>query len=223
MSNKRSSSRERGPAAPTRVKPIVAIIGYGMGNIASLHNAFAKVGADVCVAATPAELEPATHIVLPGVGAFPKGMHQLRSLGFEDAVRRLVGQGRLLLGVCLGMQLLATEGEEHERTAGLNLIPGRVVRFNLPGLRVPHIGWNDTVSRRDDSLLGPAGTKACHYYVHSYHLAPVEARDVSLTSDYGGEFVAGVARGNVLGLQFHPEKSHAAGLHLLKQFVERTA
>ena len=104
-----------------------------MGNIASLHNAFAKVGADVCVAATPAELEPATHIVLPGVGAFPKGMHQLRSLGFEDALRRLVlEQGRLLLGVCLGMQLLATEGEEHELTAGLNFIPGRVVRFNAP-------------------------------------------------------------------------------------------
>ena len=195
-----------------------------MGNIASLHNAFAKVGADVCVAATPAELEPATHIVLPGVGAFPKGMHQLRSLGFEDALRRLVlEQGRLLLGVCLGMQLLATEGEEHELTAGLNFIPGRVVRFNAPGLRVPHMGWNDTVSRRADSLLGGAGENACHYYVHSFYFAPTTATDVALTCDYGGEFAAGVERGNVLGVQFHPEKSHAAGLNLLKRFVERTA
>lgn len=194
-----------------------------MGNIASLHNAFAKVGADVCVAATPAALEPATHIVLPGVGAFPKGMHQLRSLGFEDAVRRLVGQGRLLLGVCLGMQLLATEGEEHELTPGLNLIPGRVVRFNAPGLRVPHIGWNDTVSRRASSLLGNAGAQACHYYVHSYYLAAAETTDVALTCDYGGEFASGVERGNVMGVQFHPEKSHAAGLNLLKRFVERTA
>ena len=205
------------------MKPKVAIIGYGMGNIASLHNAFAKVGADVCIAATPAELEPATHIVLPGVGAFPKGMHQLRSLGFEDAVRRLVSQGRLLLGVCLGMQLLATEGEEHELTAGLNLIPGRVVRFNAPGLRVPHIGWNDTVSRRAGSLLGDAGAQACFYYVHSYYFAATDVANVALTCDYGGEFASGVERGNVMGVQYHPEKSHAAGLNLLKRFVERTA
>jgi len=206
------------------LKPKVAIIGYGMGNLASLHNAFAKVGADVCVAATPAELEPATHIVLPGVSAFPKGMHQLRSLGFEDALRRLVlEQGRMLLGVCLGMQLLATEGEEHELTAGLNLIPGRVVRFNVPGLRVPHMGWNDTVSRRAGSLLGEVGEQACHYYVHSFYFVPANATDVALTCDYGGAFAAGVERGNVLGVQFHPEKSHAAGLNLLKRFVERTA
>lgn len=194
-----------------------------MGNLASLQNAFTKVGADVSIAATPAELESATHIVLPGVGAFPKGMHQLRSLGFADAVRRLAPQGRLLLGVCLGMQLLATEGEEHELTAGLNLIPGRVVRFNLPDLRVPHIGWNDTVSRRAGSLLGDTGAQGCFYYVHSYHFAASSATDVALSSDYGGEFIAGVERGNVMGVQFHPEKSHAAGLNLLKRFVERTA
>lgn len=206
------------------MKPKIAIIGYGMGNLASLQNAFAKVGADVCVAATPAELEPATHIVLPGVGAFPKGMHQLRSLGFEDALRRLVlEQGRLLLGVCLGMQLLATEGEEHELTAGLNFIPGRVVRFNVLGLRVPHMGWNDTMSCRAGSLLGDACEKVCHYYVHSFYFAPTTAADVALTCDYGGEFAAGVERGNVIGVQFHPEKSHAAGLNLLKRFVERTA
>lgn len=174
------------------------------------------------IAGRPADLAAATHVVLPGVGAFPKGMQQLRTLGFEDALRDLASRAeRKLLGVCLGMQLLAALGEEHELCGGLGFIPGRVVRLSPPGLRIPHVGWNDTVSRREDSLLGSPGACACFYYVHSYHLVPEDEQDISMTCEYGQAFAAGVARQNIAGVQFHPEKSHAAGLNLLRRFVER--
>lgn len=197
------------------------IIGYGMGNIASLYNAFRAIGADVSVARTPAELALCSHIVLPGVGAFPNGMKALHDQGFTEELHKLVGdQGRLLLGVCLGMQLLASQGEEHEPCAGLGFIPGIVTRLPSHGLRIPHVGWNDTRSERADSLLGETGSEGCFYYVHSFHLVASDPADVSLTCDYGTRFTSGVRRGNVMGVQFHPEKSHAAGLNLLRAFVE---
>jgi glutamine amidotransferase len=198
----------------------VAIIGYGMGNIASLYNAFKAIEAEVFVAETANELERAERFVLPGVGAFPKGMEQLHLLGFDEAMRRLVMEERRpLLGVCLGMQLLASVGEEHRLCDGLGFLPGRVVRFETKGLRLPHIGWNDTVSRRENPLLEPVGSNEVFYYVHSYHLVPEDEKNIILTSDYGIEFVSGVQRDNVLGVQFHPEKSHQNGLNLLRNFM----
>lgn len=199
----------------------VGIVGYKMGNIASLRNAFLSINVDVFVAEAPQQLREATHIVLPGVGAFPKGMEQLRSLGFENELRQLVlDGGRPLLGICLGMQLLAIIGEEHRVTEGLGFIPGRVTLFQGEGLRIPHVGWNDTISLRDNVLLGPAGTTGCFYYVHSYHLVPDEPVDVSMICTYGQTFTAAVECGNIYGVQFHPEKSHVDGLQILKRFVE---
>lgn len=203
------------------MKARVGIVGYGMGNIGSLGNAFQALGTEVFVAKTPAALWEATHLVLPGVGAFPQGRERLRAGGFDDELRRLaLDEGRPLLGVCLGMQLLASVGEEHRVCDGLGFIPGRVTRLDAPGLRVPHIGWNDTVALRDDSLLGPAGTQACLYYVHSFHFAPDDPADITLRCEYGQPFAAGVRRGAVFGAQFHPEKSHADGLAFLRRFVE---
>lgn len=203
------------------MKTNVGIIGYGMGNIMSLFNAFRAVGVDVFVTEHPSELERASHLVLPGVGAFSKGMEQLRSLGFDSELRRLVfRQRRPLLGVCLGMQLLASTGEEHGNSEGLSLIAGRVIRLDVGSLRIPHIGWNDTVASRDSILLGKCGTTACFYYVHSYHFVPEDEADATMFCSYGPKFSAAVERGNIFGVQFHPEKSHEEGLCVLKRFTE---
>ena len=197
----------------------IGLIGYGMGNITSLRNAFSAVGAECFVAETPEALARASHIVLPGVGAFPRGMERLRSLGFDDAVQRyVVAGGRPLLGICLGMQLLASEGEEHVTTTGLGLIPGRVVRLEARGLRVPHVGWNDTKRVGESSLLPVESDGACFYYVHSYHFQPSRAEDGVMRCEYGEPFVAAVEHEQIMGVQFHPEKSHTAGLALLKRF-----
>ena len=201
--------------------PRVAIVGYRMGNIASLRNAFVALGVDVHVAETPAELRAATHLVLPGVGAFPTGMEHLRALGFEAELRTLVEQeGRPLLGICLGMHLLASVGEEHRVCDGLGFLPGRVTRLGGRAVRVPHIGWNDTRWTRPNALLAPPETGTCFYYVHSYHLVPDDANDGVMACDHGEPVVAGVQRGHVFGVQFHPEKSHGGGLKILKRFTE---
>jgi glutamine amidotransferase len=201
--------------------PRIGIVGYRMGNITSLRNALVAIGADVFVAEEPARLRDATHVILPGVGAFPKGMEQLHTLGFTPELRRLaLEERRPTLGICLGMQLLASVGEEHRICAGLGFIRGRVTLLKMPGLRVPHIGWNDTVSRRASVLSGPAGAADTFYYVHSYQLVLDDPADEVLGCTYGDDFVAGVECQNIFGVQFHPEKSHAAGLALLKRFTE---
>jgi glutamine amidotransferase len=198
----------------------IGIVGYGMGNIMSLQNAFEAVGTDCFVAQTAAALAEASHIVLPGVGAFPRGMERLRAQGFDEAIHRLTSEeGRPLLGICLGMQLLASEGEEHEVTRGLGLIPGRVVRLSTPGLRVPHVGWNETRVLGESRLLDRGPAEPCFYYVHSYHLQPDRSSHATLGCVYGEAFVAGVEHEQVMGVQFHPEKSHGAGLALLKRFA----
>jgi len=200
----------------------VGIVGYRMGNIASLRNALVAIGARNFVAESSEQLREATHIILPGVGAFPKAMENLRALGFEGALRALaLDEGRPMLGVCLGMQILASVGEEHGVSEGLGLIPGRVALLRPePRLRVPHIGWNDTTAVRDNPLLGPEGAAGCFYYVHSYRFEPESPDDVIMGCDYGGRFAAGVRRRNVFGVQFHPEKSHDAGLGLLRAFLQ---
>lgn len=196
------------------------LVGYRMGNITSLMNAFAAVGVNARVAERPEQVRQGSHVVLPGVGAFAKGMGNLRGLGFEPEVRRWVAEGRPLLGVCVGMQLLATVGEEHGITEGLGFVPGRATMLDTNGLRLPHIGWNDTTAVRDSILLGPAGAVEFFYYVHSFQLIPDDPATITLRTSYGEDFAAGVQRDNVLGLQFHPEKSHAAGLAVLRRFAD---
>lgn len=200
--------------------PVVMLVGYKMGNITSLLNAFVAVRVDARVAERPRDIAKGSHLVLPGVGAFAKGMGNLRALGFEPEVRRWVKEGKPLLGVCVGMQLLATIGEEHGITDGLGFIPGRATVLRTAGLRLPHIGWNDTVAVRASPLLSPAGAVEFFYYAHSFQLEPDDPSTAILRASYGEDFVAGVQRENVFGLQFHPEKSHAAGLAMLRRFAD---
>ena len=205
----------------------VAIVDYGAGNLRSVEKAFARAGAeDLVVTSDPAVVAKADRVVLPGDGAFPDckaALSGVSGLGeaLDEAVRR---RGAPFLGICIGMQLLADEGEEFETTSGLGWIPGRVVRIEPghAGLKVPHMGWNTLRAHRPHVLtggldLGPHGLHA--YFLHSFHLAAEQEGDVIVSADYGGAVTAIVARDNVAGVQFHPEKSQRLGLELLANFL----
>jgi glutamine amidotransferase len=196
----------------------VALIDYGAGNLRSVHNALVAAGAgDVAVTADPDVVARANRIVLPGVGAFAACMNGLSAIpGLVAAMeQRVRGDGAPFLGICVGMQLLADAGEEHGRHAGLGWIAGTVRGFDpAPGLRIPHMGWNDVVPTRDHPVIA-AGEA---YYLHGYHFAG--ATDVAATSDHGGVFTAAVAKDNIVGVQYHPEKSQAYGLATLERFLK---
>ena len=202
---------------------MIGIVGYGMGNVQSVINALDHIGAPNAVAETPGELAGADKILLPGVGAFRRAMEKLGETGFASALREAAADGTPILGICLGMQLLATMGTEFGEAPGLGLVPGRVERIAAANesLRLPHMGWNDLELRRDDPLLAgldPDGDTAC-YFVHSFHLVPEDDAAVSATCDYGGPVTATVSAGAVFGAQFHPEKSQAVGLAILANFA----
>ena len=200
----------------------VTIVDCGMGNLQSVANAFEAVGALACIARTPEELSAAERIVLPGVGAFGHGMTKLREGGWvrklEDEVR---GKGKPFLGICLGMQLLASVGTEHGQHEGLNWITGEVRRMVCvePSLRLPHIGWNDVRFVHSDGLYEGLGESQVFYFVHSYALNPDDGSVVSGVCNYGTEFAASIQKDNLYATQFHPEKSHRAGLAVLKNFA----
>ena len=195
----------------------IALIDYGAGNLRSVHNALFAAGAEnVAVTADPDVVAKADRIVLPGVGAFAACMNGLSAIdGLVDAMeRRVRGGGTPFLGICVGMQLLADAGEEHGRHAGLGWIGGTVRAFEpAPGLRIPHMGWNDVVPGAPHPVIA-AGEA---YYLHGYHFA--DAVDVAATSSHGASFAAAVAKDNILGVQFHPEKSQAYGLATLERFL----
>ncbi len=197
----------------------VALIDAGAGNLRSVANALAAVGAgDVAVTADPAVVARAGRIILPGVGAFAACMAGLRAIdGMVAALEtRVRGDGVPFLGICVGMQLLADAGEEHGRHPGLGWIGGTVRAFApAPGLRVPHMGWNDVVTARAHPVI--AGGEA--YFLHGYHVAGAAAADIAATTDHGGPIVAAVARDNIVGVQYHPEKSQAYGLATLRRFL----
>lgn len=205
----------------------IAIVDYGAGNLRSVEKALIRAGGEgVVVTGDPAVVATADRVVLPGDGAFPDCRRALgASSGLGEALDEAVtARGRPFLGICIGMQLLASEGEEHEPTEGLGWIPGRVVRIEPgeAGLKVPHMGWNTLRAHRPHVLtagldLGPHGLHA--YFLHAYHLVPDDPADVVAAADYGGAVTALVARGNVAGAQFHPEKSQRLGLELLANFV----
>jgi imidazole glycerol-phosphate synthase subunit HisH len=197
---------------------MLVIVDYGVGNLRSVQKALERVGAEAVVSGDPGALEAARGVVLPGVGAFGDGMAQLRARGLVEPVLRHVEVGKPLLGICLGMQLLFEDSEEMGRHAGLDLLPGRVVRFPEGDLKVPHIGWNQLEVREDPLTAGIAGGSYA-YFVHSYYVAPAEAEDVLATTEYGIQFAAVVGRGRVWGAQFHPEKSQEVGLRLLQNFA----
>jgi len=200
----------------------VGLVDYGMCNLDSVKRALEECGAEVRVASSPAGLEKVHRVVLPGVGAFSEAMANLRDRGFDRALADLVhGDGVPLLGICLGMQLLATTGHEGGETAGLGWIDGDVVRLEPTDLdrRVPHIGWNELNPQGHDDLFEGVPSGADVYFVHSYHLACRDEADVAATTPYCGGFVSAVRRGNVAGFQFHPEKSQRHGLQLLSRFL----
>lgn len=196
----------------------IALIDYGAGNLRSVHNALVAAGADgVVVTADPDVVGQADRIVLPGVGAFAACMNGLSAIdGLIEAMeRRVRGDGAPFLGICVGMQLLADAGEEHGTHKGLGWIGGTVRAFApAPGLRIPHMGWNDVVP----TLRHPVIAAGEAYYLHGYHFA--DAADVAATSTHGATFTAAVARDNIVGVQYHPEKSQAYGLATLERFLK---
>jgi len=201
---------------------MITIIDYGMGNLRSVQKAFERVGAQAVVINNPEALQDADALVLPGVGAFGDAMTNLRAAGLVGPILSAVGEGKPLLGICLGMQLLFEESEEMGCHQGLSLLPGRVRRF-AEGLKVPHIGWNQIHIRRPCPLLTGVRDGSFAYFVHSYYADPAEEEIVVAVTDYGPGFASVVAQGRVFGIQFHPEKSQDVGLRILRNFVSLVA
>jgi glutamine amidotransferase len=200
---------------------MISIVDYGVGNIASLANMFDFLGVGSELASTPEEIARAEKLVLPGVGAFDKAMATLAGRGLAEPVRAFAGQGRPLLGVCLGLQLLGG-GSEEGLLPGLGLIDASAVRLApspKSGLKVPNIGWCEVAPAPGAALFPPSDQPERFYFVHSYHLQCRDRADVAATIDYDGEITVAIARGNIHGVQFHPEKSHRFGMRLLKAFA----
>ncbi len=195
------------------------IVDYGMGNLRSVEKAVAAVGGDPVASGDPEVVRRAPRLILPGVGACGDAMNNLRNQGLLDAIQESAGSGRPLLGLCLGLQLLFDESEEFGKHRGLGIIPGRVRRFAIPGLHVPHVGWNQIQEVKSDPLLEGVPEGAYFYFVHSYFVEPVDRGDQLAGTEYGHFFCSIARRGKVWGAQFHPEKSQAMGKRLLSNFV----
>ncbi|MFA6568258.1 MAG: imidazole glycerol phosphate synthase subunit HisH [Victivallales bacterium] len=201
----------------------VAIIDYGMGNIDSVLRAVEECGAEPVLTNEKAVLETCSSIILPGVGAFSDAMRQLKKLSLDLIIKEQVLEKNIpFLGICLGMQLLASRGTEGGDTEGLNLIKGSVARFesNAKDIRIPHMGWNEVVFKTDSQLFNGIDSGKDFYFVHSYHFKPDNDSDIAGTTPYCGEFVSVVGRGLIFGTQFHPEKSQKTGFRLLRNFLE---
>jgi glutamine amidotransferase len=205
---------------------MLAVIDMKVGNLRSVLEGFARVGAPVRVVERPEDLDAADAIVVPGVGAFGDGIASLERQGLVPVIRQAVLEHQKpILGICLGMQLLAAESEEHGTHQGLGLLPGRVVRLRPTGKehRIPNMGWCDVTPTRSSSVLfGSHPPVKTFYFAHSYYLECASTEDVAATIDYGGAVTAAVERGHLFGVQFHPEKSQEAGLDLLEGFVRHT-
>lgn len=199
-----------------------AIIDYGMGNLLSVQRAFEKCGSDAVIIDNPLELRDAERIVLPGVGAFPDAMDNLRKNGWIEELNRAVLEKETpILGICLGMQLLADKGYEVRECDGLGYIPGEIVRFTQTQEkeRIPHVGWNEILKREDSPLFDGIADGTNYYFVHSYHFRVANEENIATVTPYCGEFVSSVIKDNIVGTQFHPEKSQKAGFKLIKNFL----
>jgi glutamine amidotransferase len=200
----------------------VLVVDYGMGNLGSVHRSFEECGARVLVSDQPADIRHCASLVLPGVGAFSRAMAVLVERGWHEALRAAVLQdGIPMLGICLGMQLLADKGYEGGETAGLGLVPGEVVRMEprVPAERIPHVGWNEVYPEPGARLFEGIPAGADFYFVHSYTLAPRDPHHVAGRTPYCGGIASAVSAGSVHGVQFHPEKSSRAGFRLISNFL----
>lgn len=201
-------------------QPRIGLLDYGMGNRRSVQKALEHVGASVLISSDPDELRACPGLVVPGVGAFPKAMARLRELGLDELLGEHVAAARPLLGICLGMQLAFERSSEHGGAEGLGLLAGEVHELRHDGLKLPHIGWNEVALRVERSpLLQGLPERCAFYHVHSFAPLPADEQDVLGLSTYAAPFASVVARGSFHGVQFHPEKSSAAGLRLLANFA----
>lgn len=201
----------------------VVIVDYGLGNLWSVRNAFEFIGAEVTVSSDPSVVSTSKCLILPGVGNFSSGMQNLQARGLASALNEAVmARGVPLLGICLGMQLLADESEEAPGVRGLGWIPGKVRRFHAKGIRLPHMGFNSATAPANVSHFFPKvdGESPDFYFVHSYCFHPDDERHILARTTYGSEFVSAVAKDRIVGVQFHPEKSQSSGLRLISDFLK---
>ena len=202
---------------------MIAVIDYGVGNLFSVEKAVAALGADVKVTSDKETIEAAEKIILPGVGAFGDCMKNLEATGLIPTIKSLVADGRPMLGICVGLQILFDGSEESPGAKGLGLIHGMVKKINAPGLKIPHMGWNSLTireSREPRDLFHGLQEHPYVYFVHSYHAVPDDPAVITATTEYGAQLTASVAVGNLQATQFHPEKSGDVGLSILKNFIE---
>jgi glutamine amidotransferase len=198
----------------------VCIIDYGSGNVRSVYNIFMKLHDNVKVSNKAEDIEQATHLILPGVGAFGAAMQKIKALPTFDCLQStVVKEGKWFLGICLGMQILADCGEEHGDYQGLGWIPGAVRRLQTCDLHLPHVGWNNFTRCADNSLLNGIAPETDFYYVHSFYFETKDKEHDIADCEYGQEFCCAVNKDNIYGVQFHPEKSQKAGMKLLKNFL----
>lgn len=201
---------------------MLALIDYGSGNIRSVENALRHEGADVRLVSEPQGLEGMSGVVLPGVGAFGDCAQGIRSRGLWEPIQQWLAADRPFLGICVGYQLLFEEGDESPGVKGFGFFGGRVKKFSTPGLKVPQIGWNE-LNRKEHALWAGLPKTAHVYFVHSYFPEPSDSEIIIAQSEYGENFAAATARGQVAGVQFHPEKSQGVGLRILRNFIELAA
>lgn len=200
---------------------MIGVLDYGMGNLKSVSNSLAFLGLESQIIDAPDDFDQISHLIIPGVGAFPKAMNSISEKGFLQPIRQFAQDGKPILGICLGMQLLADVGTEVATTEGLSLIPGAINVMKPEGLRIPHIGWNGMIFKKDHDLFESVKKAADVYFVHSYHFVPENSDCIVAQTEYGEEFVSVVSneKGNVIGTQFHPEKSQKQGLKILDNFA----
>ncbi len=199
---------------------MIGILDIGMGNLRSVENAVYQNGFDAAVVSAAANLDNLTHLILPGVGNFSAAVPELMDRQLKKPILDFVASGRPLLGTCLGMQLLMSMSEEGDKNIGLDLISGPVRRLRVEGLRVPHVGWNVLNVIQPHPIFEGIKSRCDFYFVHSYAVVCERNADLLATTDYGGDVTAVVGHGNVVGVQFHPEKSHRFGMALFKRFIE---
>lgn len=203
---------------------MIGIVNYGLGNVLAIANIYKRLNIPVAIAASVDQLQGVSKLILPGVGAFDWAMSRFGESGMQAEVTEMVkARGVPLLGICVGMQMLA-HGSEEGQHPGLGWVPGDVRKFRWEGgghpARLPHMGWNDVVPRRPNGLFRGLENGARFYFLHSYRVIPVDEANVLADADYHGEFAASIGVDNVFGVQFHPEKSHQWGIQLLKNFAE---
>jgi glutamine amidotransferase len=197
---------------------LIGIIDYGMGNLRSVYNAFRSLDANVRLITAKEQFEDITHLVLPGVGSFAKAMENLEQRALIEPIMQFAASGKPMLGICLGMQLLASKGFEPYESKGLGLIEGEVVRMNFTGVRIPHVGWNALELAIDHALFIGIRKQVDFYFVHSYFFKVRNQENILAHSEYGSRFPSVVYKGNITGMQFHPEKSQKHGLRILHNF-----